>query len=560
MLAILLTDMWDAAKARNYDRPTFDEDLYHEYRSHGLSLDDFLGRQLQALRGLQPDVVNSGLALDLLAYHTTPLGTAEQRTMADLEQTYRHRQDVLPDLVQECRDLYLLVDPSRNQPGQPKASRLTHDTLAPHVRKRFDESEAPGQRARRILESRTVDWEDGKTGTPLDEADLLLVEAGQQGMRFREPDEERLVLASAVARAQRQEEQRLLEKERKDAQERELQQAHALTEEQRLRAEEGDKAARGLRRRLILVAAIGIIAIIVAVVAFRFARLSVINKGIAINERQQARAGELAANAQVELAHTTPDHSLALLLATESSKIRPADDKLEVFPASFRALAESVAAAPAYTRTLPPHLHAGAIHSIAFSPQCLRPGPAEGQPCPRALLTAGEDATARLWDPETLEQLKRFSGHEGWVESAHFSPDGSRVLTIDSADEMLRVWNVTDEQKQPEVIHPQDGQLWAAGFTPDSQGLVTVGASGVTRVWDIATGRETRQIPAAAGAPIAAISPDGTTLAVVTGRDLTSVLLIEVASGVVRRTLPIGQGVTKVEFLSDGKKLARLQP
>ena len=35
--------------------------------------------------------MDSGLALDLLAYHTTPLGTAEQRTMTDLEQTYRHR-------------------------------------------------------------------------------------------------------------------------------------------------------------------------------------------------------------------------------------------------------------------------------------------------------------------------------------------------------------------------------------------------------------------------------------------------------------------------------------
>ena len=157
MLAILLADMWEAAKARSYDQPTFDADLYHEFRSRGLSLDDFLGRQLGALHGKLPEAVDSGLALDLLAYHTTPLGTAEQRTLAELEQTYRHRQDVLPALVQECRDLYLLVDPSQNQPDQPRASRLTHDTLAPHVRKRFDESVAPGQQARRILESRAVE-------------------------------------------------------------------------------------------------------------------------------------------------------------------------------------------------------------------------------------------------------------------------------------------------------------------------------------------------------------------------------------------------------------------
>jgi WD40 repeat protein len=196
MLAILLADLWDAAKARSYEHPTFDADLYHEFYARGLKLDDFLTRQLGALHATLPEAVDSGLALDLLAYHTTPLGTAEQRTLADLEQTYQHRRDVLPALLQGCRDLYLLVDPSKNQPGQPPASRLTHDTLAPHVRKRFDESDAPGQRARRILENRAVDWEDGKEGSPLDDTDLAVVQAGMVGMRTWSPGETRLVAAS----------------------------------------------------------------------------------------------------------------------------------------------------------------------------------------------------------------------------------------------------------------------------------------------------------------------------------------------------------------------------
>ena len=203
MLAILMTDMWDAAKARSYDRPTFDEDLYHGYRSRGLSLDDFLSRQLRALHERQPEAVDSGLALDLLAHHTTPLGTAEQRTLAALEHTYRHRQDVLPALLQACRDLYLLVDPSKNQPDQPPASRLTHDTLAPHVRKRFDESDAPGQRARRILENRKTDWIDGKAGTPLEGMDLHTVEVGLPGARCLSQDEDRLMSASREAAARK---------------------------------------------------------------------------------------------------------------------------------------------------------------------------------------------------------------------------------------------------------------------------------------------------------------------------------------------------------------------
>jgi hypothetical protein len=44
------------------------------------------------------------------------------------------------------------------------------------VRERFDKSDKPGQRARRILDNRSVDWEGDQEGTPLDEADLKVVE------------------------------------------------------------------------------------------------------------------------------------------------------------------------------------------------------------------------------------------------------------------------------------------------------------------------------------------------------------------------------------------------
>lgn len=197
MLAILLTDMWESAKARSYDQPTLGADLYHDFRSRGLSLDDFLGRQLQTLGSRQPEVVTSGLALDLLAYHTTPLGTAEQHTMAELEQLYLHRLDVLPGLVQDCRDLYLLADPSKNQPYQPPASRLTHDTLAPHVRRRFDESDAPGQRARRILESRAHESRlNAKKPLLLAGFELSLVQQGASGMPDWLPEQRKLVALS----------------------------------------------------------------------------------------------------------------------------------------------------------------------------------------------------------------------------------------------------------------------------------------------------------------------------------------------------------------------------
>ena len=93
--------------------------------------------------------------------------------------------------MQTYKDLYLLADTSDDQATATPSTRLAHDTLAPLVRKRFDESDTPGQRARRILENRAVDWRrdangvngTAQSGTPLDTADLAVVEAGAAGMR-----------------------------------------------------------------------------------------------------------------------------------------------------------------------------------------------------------------------------------------------------------------------------------------------------------------------------------------------------------------------------------------
>src|SRR6185503_4060575 len=82
-------------------------------------------------------------------------------------------------------------------------TRLAHDTLAPLVRRRFEDSVLPGQRASRILAQRALDWGDGKQGTPLDEVDLSLVEHGASGMRAWSADEDRLVAASRRERLRR---------------------------------------------------------------------------------------------------------------------------------------------------------------------------------------------------------------------------------------------------------------------------------------------------------------------------------------------------------------------
>ena len=95
--------------------------------SHVL-LGDFLEQQLQKLAQTHPAEEASGLALDILSFHTTRLSTATHHNLAKLKQTYTHQKLVLPELLQRCKDLYLLSEViSKKKKQEKKGKNQTTD-------------------------------------------------------------------------------------------------------------------------------------------------------------------------------------------------------------------------------------------------------------------------------------------------------------------------------------------------------------------------------------------------------------------------------------------------
>ena len=143
-LQVLLTKMWQRAHGEDAEKPRFSEDLYRAMQKEGVLLGDFIDQQMEGLRERERDFVDSGLALDLLAFHTSSLLTSEQRSEEEVRRTYGQLSAEVGKRLEQLKETHLLVSGFSTAAGAPKATRLMHDTLAPLVHRRFEESERPG--------------------------------------------------------------------------------------------------------------------------------------------------------------------------------------------------------------------------------------------------------------------------------------------------------------------------------------------------------------------------------------------------------------------------------
>jgi WD40 repeat protein len=133
--------------------------------------------------------------------------------------------------------------------------------------------------------------------------------------------------------------------------------------------------------------------------------------------------------------------------------------------------------------------HGANISALAFSP--------DG----KYLVSASEDATLKLWDPNSGAEIRTLRGHSNIVTALAVNADGSEIASA-SLDHTLRVWNAATGETLASFRGPAPA-VYLLKITPDSSSLVTaetVSAGTVLRIWDIKSGRQLRVIQRAEAA------------------------------------------------------------
>ncbi len=107
----------------------------------------------------------------------------------------------------------------------------------------------------------------------------------------------------------------------------------------------------------------------------------------------------------------------------------------------------------------------------------------------RLFVASGENSVEgeiTVWDIESGQMVRRWSGHRDTIYALALSPDG-QTLASGSYDQKIKLWDVADG-KERKTLSGHNGAVFGLAFRPDGKLLASASADRTVKLWDVATG------------------------------------------------------------------------
>ncbi len=117
--------------------------------------------------------------------------------------------------------------------------------------------------------------------------------------------------------------------------------------------------------------------------------------------------------------------------------------------------------------------HQDWVLSLAFSP--------DGE----TLISGGADDAMLRWDVAASPPISTtFGRHNDWVLGLDFSPDGARLASA-SKDQTVALWDVAAQQQIGAPLTGHTGWVYGVAFSPDGRRLVSASGDHTLVLWDV---------------------------------------------------------------------------
>lgn len=100
------------------------------------------------------------------------------------------------------------------------------------------------------------------------------------------------------------------------------------------------------------------------------------------------------------------------------------------------------------------------------------------------VFTASSDKTVRMWAITTGNAVRMFTGHTGNVTAMECSRDGKLLASADDAGSIF-LWDLAPGRLLKRMRGHGKGGIWSLSWSVESTVLVSGGADGTVRIWDV---------------------------------------------------------------------------